>query len=63
MRILWRGSEDTELISDAKYSVYGNGDLMISNIEKQQEGQYTCTAKNSLGEVSKSVNLRVLSKL
>ncbi len=63
MRILWRGSDDTELISDAKYSVYGNGDLMISNIEKQQEGQYTCTAENSLGEVSKSVNLRVLSKL
>ncbi|XP_072048855.1 cell adhesion molecule Dscam2-like [Amphiura filiformis] len=59
-QISWRRFDGTELMSDAKHSVYGNGDLMISNIEKQQEGQYTCTARNALGEVSQSVNLRVL---
>ena len=60
-QMTWHFGE-TELQSDAKHSVYGNGDLMISNVEKQQEGTYTCTARNALGDASHDVYLRVLSK-
>ncbi|XP_071806215.1 hemicentin-2-like isoform X2 [Asterias amurensis] len=46
--------------NDPKHSVYGNGDLTLMNIEKNQEGLYECQAQNFLGVEETSAFVVVL---
>ena len=49
-------SEDVEII--------GNGTLIIWRVALADEGQYTCSASNDVGDpISKTVNLKINGKL
>ena len=50
------------ITNDPKHSVYGNGDLTLMNIEKNQEGSYKCQARNFLGVEETSAFVVVLGK-
>ncbi|KAJ8037722.1 Hemicentin-1 [Holothuria leucospilota] len=53
--------QSEQLSTNLKYEVFGNGDLRINNIEKDQEGMYSCQAVNSIGQSGiKSAYLTVM---
>lgn len=39
-----------------------NGSLWIKNIQKADEGRYTCSASNSLKSITKEITISVYSK-
>ncbi|PIK50130.1 putative hemicentin-2 [Apostichopus japonicus] len=41
--------QSEQLFTNLKYEVFGNGNLRINNIEKPQEGRYSCQAENDVG--------------
>lgn len=41
--------QSEQLFTNLKYEVFGNGNLRINNIEKPQEGTYSCQAENDVG--------------
>lgn len=55
--------QSEQLSTNLKYEVFGNGDLRINNIEKDQEGMYSCQAVNSIGQSEiKSAYLTVMGE-
>ncbi len=48
--------------NDPKHSVYGNGDLTLMNLEKNQGGSYKCRAQNFLGTEETLAFVVVLGK-
>lgn len=56
------GSVNSKEISpsvSSKYSVYYNGTFVIANVTEDDEGYYTCTVGNDIGEMSESAFLNV----
>ncbi|KAK7922045.1 hypothetical protein WMY93_008947 [Mugilogobius chulae] len=42
-----------------RYVIFTNGTLLLHQIDKQDEGDYTCTAKNKLGTDERKVSVKV----
>ena len=57
-KVSWNVSLD-----DHRMSVAALGDLVISQVEKQDEGSYRCNASNLYGSISTAVKVHVISKL
>ncbi|KAG8182726.1 hypothetical protein JTE90_026177 [Oedothorax gibbosus] len=62
--IQWRrkgdDGTDTELTDNSRWRVATNGSLLFRRIEKGDEGTYTCSANNGVGEgIAKSARLQV----
>lgn len=52
------------LESGDKYSLNEDGsELMIKDVKKVDEGDYTCIAKNKAGEKAQEVSLNVFGKM
>ncbi|KAM9740892.1 matrix-remodeling-associated protein 5 isoform 1-T2 [Menidia menidia] len=51
-------SDDSGL-RNRRYVMFGNGTLLLQQIGKKDEGDYTCHAKNKLGKDEKKVNVKV----
>lgn len=52
------------LESGDKYSLNEDGsELMIKEVKKVDEGDYTCIAKNKAGEKAQEVSLNVFGKM
>ncbi|KAM6980828.1 LOW QUALITY PROTEIN: matrix-remodeling-associated protein 5, partial [Aplochiton taeniatus] len=51
-------SDDSGLRS-RRYVIFDNGTLLLQQMGKKDEGEYTCYAKNHLGEVERKVRVRV----
>ncbi|XP_072252322.1 matrix-remodeling-associated protein 5 [Leuresthes tenuis] len=51
-------SDDSGLRS-RRYVMFGNGTLLLQQIGKKDEGDYTCHAKNKLGKDERKVNVKV----
>ena len=47
----------------SRFSLSNDGTLLISSVEKVDEGAYQCTLTNDLGSASSDVQLRVLGEL
>lgn len=45
--------------SIGRVTLLTNGNLVITQVTKSDEGVYTCTARNNLGEVKQSTRLQV----
>ncbi|KAG1929316.1 matrix-remodeling-associated protein 5 [Pimephales promelas] len=43
-----------------RYIIFGNGTLLLQQMGKKDEGNYTCFAKNNLGEDAMKVNVQVV---
>ncbi|XP_073676848.1 matrix-remodeling-associated protein 5 [Garra rufa] len=43
-----------------RYIIFGNGTLLLQQMGKKDEGNYTCYAKNTLGEDAMKVSVQVL---
>jgi len=56
-KVTWL-KQNSNLLAD-KRVVPSRGGLMITDVTSQDEGRYTCVARNILGEVSSSVTLTV----
>ena len=59
--IVERSLKGRKRLSGAKYLVK-EGDLVVTNLNYNDTGQYTCAAKNILGSSKASGNLTVRSK-
>jgi len=55
--VMWL-KQNSSLPSD-KRVVSSGGELMITDVTSQDEGRYTCVARNILGEVTSSAILSV----
>ncbi|TRY98498.1 hypothetical protein DNTS_014636 [Danionella cerebrum] len=44
-----------------RYFIFGNGTLLLQQMGKTDEGNYTCFAKNTLGEDAMKVSVRVMT--
>ncbi|XP_030621223.1 matrix-remodeling-associated protein 5 [Chanos chanos] len=44
-----------------RYIIFGNGTLLLHQMDKKDEGDYTCYAKNTLGEDEMRVSVKVIS--
>ncbi|KAM9375420.1 matrix-remodeling-associated protein 5 [Pholidichthys leucotaenia] len=42
-----------------RYIIFGNGTLLLQQMEKKDEGDYTCYAKNKLGKDERKVSVKV----
>ncbi|XP_029113444.1 matrix-remodeling-associated protein 5 [Scleropages formosus] len=51
---------DDSGVRSRRYVIFGNGTLLLRQMEKADEGNYTCYAKNELGEDEMRVNVRVV---
>lgn len=51
-------SDDSGL-SNHRYIIFGNGTLLLQQMNKKDEGEYTCYAKNKLGKDEKKVSVKV----
>lgn len=51
-------SDDSGL-SNHRYTIFGNGTLLLQQMNKNDEGEYTCYAKNKLGKDEKKVSVQV----
>ncbi|GFY07484.1 neuroglian [Trichonephila clavipes] len=54
-----RWSKEGQELSGGRYQVLDNGDLHISNALKTDEGMYTCSASNKLGDTQAQGKLEV----
>ena len=52
----------SEIIPTAHYIVLPDGTLVIDKVNKQDAGQYQCSAKNFLGEASANASAYVFGK-
>ncbi|XP_071958828.1 immunoglobulin superfamily member 10-like [Antedon mediterranea] len=52
--------QEQQITSDPSHQLYSNGDLVIYNIQKSQEGIYTCEVSNLLGYDQTQFYLSVL---
>ncbi|GFQ74968.1 neuroglian [Trichonephila clavata] len=57
-----RWSKEGQELSGGRYQVLDNGDLHISNALKTDEGMYTCSASNKLGDTQAQGKLEVKGK-
>lgn len=56
-------SNNVVLEAGDKYNLNADGsELIIKNVKKVDEGDYTCIAKNKAGEKTEEVSLNVFSK-
>ncbi|XP_043112542.1 matrix-remodeling-associated protein 5 [Puntigrus tetrazona] len=46
-----------------RYIIFGNGTLLLQQMGKKDEGNYTCYAKNTLGEDAMKVSVQVVPNL
>ncbi|XP_054723240.1 cell adhesion molecule DSCAM-like [Uloborus diversus] len=60
--ITWsKGKEANDKSQNERMQVFANGSLLISNIQKTDEGMYSCTISNSIGQdLRKLVSLTVI---
>lgn len=59
---VWR--KNNEVLGDAAIEYYSKGtSIDISNVTINDRGSYSCTAKNSFGEDTKSAELRLSGEL
>ncbi|XP_027036613.1 inactive tyrosine-protein kinase 7-like [Pocillopora damicornis] len=57
---LWyAGSNRSPLQSSSKYRIHDNGTLVITNVDKQDEEKYKCTATNLVGQMTTESVLRL----
>ncbi|XP_041639823.1 neural cell adhesion molecule L1-like protein isoform X3 [Cheilinus undulatus] len=47
--ITWSKDDSSEAVEGPRFTVHDNGSLEIFDVEKEDNGQYTCVAKNSEG--------------
>ncbi|XP_051865112.1 neural cell adhesion molecule L1-like isoform X2 [Pristis pectinata] len=51
-KIQWNKEEMQAVLQDVRYFLYTNGTLRIQDVQKADEGIYTCNASNRIGEDS-----------
>ncbi|KAI7802063.1 putative matrix-remodeling-associated protein 5, partial [Triplophysa rosa] len=54
---------DDSGIRNRRYIIFGNGTLLLQQMGKNDEGNYTCYAKNTLGEDAMKVSVQVVPNL
>lgn len=52
-----------ELSSDGRYTVQDDGSLFISEANKEDDAQYTCTANSDAGKDSASSTVAIVGKI
>lgn len=58
----YAGSNRSPLQSSSKYRIHDNGTLVITNVDKQDEEKYKCTATNLVGQMTTESVLRLACK-
>ncbi|XP_065124026.1 matrix-remodeling-associated protein 5 isoform X1 [Paramisgurnus dabryanus] len=51
---------DDSGIRNRRYIIFGNGTLLLQQMRKKDEGNYTCYAKNTMGEDAMKVSVQVV---
>lgn len=54
--------DSTYIEPSSHYQIFANGDLVISNIQEKDSGNYKCIRSNEAGSVSGECFLGVLGK-
>uniref|UniRef100_A0AAY4CY20 Ig-like domain-containing protein n=1 Tax=Denticeps clupeoides TaxID=299321 RepID=A0AAY4CY20_9TELE len=57
--VSWTLPDEVGISNTHRYFVFVNGTLSLKQSDKQDEGDYTCYAKNAVGQDKMKVNLRV----
>lgn len=58
----WYGPEGKAIVGDP-FHLQANGSLLISDIQRQHQGNYTCSVNNAYGSDEISFFLRVLGMI
>jgi len=58
----WYGPEGKAIVGDP-FHLQSNGSLLISDIQRQHQGNYNCSVNNAHGSDEISYSLRVLGKV
>ena len=62
--IQWRNvNKDQEITTGGRFTILPSGNLKIKNVQKADEGRYSCTVSNKLGKQSKEGKLSVRGML
>lgn len=50
-KIIWYKNQEKVDLSNGKYTILANNSLMIENSNQEDEGYYSCSAENILGQI------------